>query len=116
MIAGILVKIPLFPDGRKWIRALQSLASDDFHLLREQGPDDPALLSTWKKPSWDSRLEVLDWAVNANELSVTIPSFITNAETVSSDGGVAVISHVGVGKTSFRGDRFSTAYLVWPLV
>ena len=70
---GILVEIQWFPDGRRCIRAIQSLASDHFRLLGVRGPDDPALLSARKITSWDSRLEVLGWIVDTDELSVTMP-------------------------------------------
>lgn len=70
---GILVEVQWFQDGRRCIRALQSLASDHFRLLGERGLDDPALLSARKTTSWDSRMEVMGWIVDTDELSVTMP-------------------------------------------
>ena len=70
---GILVEVQLFQDGQRCIRALQSLAFDHFRLLGERGLDDPAPLSAQKITSWDSRLEVLGWIVDPDEMSVTMP-------------------------------------------
>ena len=71
---GILVDIRLFQDGRRCMRALQSLASDQFRLLGKRGLYDRALLFRRKLTSWDLRLEALGWIVDNDELSVMMPS------------------------------------------
>ena len=68
----VLVGIQWFQEGRRCIRALQSLVSHHFRLLGGRGPDDPALLFARKINNWDSRLEVLRWIVDTDELSVTM--------------------------------------------
>ena len=53
---------------------MQSLASDHFSLLGERGVSVPPLLSTSKITDWDTRLEVLGWIIDAEALTVTLPS------------------------------------------
>ena len=45
---GILVEFQWWPDGRRCMRAVQSLASDHFRLLGARGVSDPPLSSTSK--------------------------------------------------------------------
>ena len=71
---GILVEFQWWPDGRRCLRAVQSLASDHFRLLGERGVSDPPLLSTSKITNWDTRLEVLGWIIDTEALTVTLPS------------------------------------------
>ena len=70
---GILVEVQWWPDGRRCLRAVQSLASDHFRLLGERGVSDPPLLSTSKITDWDTRLEVLGWIIDTETLTVTLP-------------------------------------------
>ena len=44
----ILVEVQWWPDGRRCLRAVQSLASDYFRLLGNRGASDPPLLSAGK--------------------------------------------------------------------
>ena len=60
---GIVVELLWRPDGRRCLRAVQSLASDYFHLLGERGVSDPPLLSARKITDWDTQLEVLGWII-----------------------------------------------------
>ena len=71
---GILVEVQWWPDGRRCMRAVQSLASDHFRLLGERGASDPPLLSAGKIMNWDTCLEVLGWIVNTESLTVTVPT------------------------------------------
>ena len=70
---GILVEVQWWPDGRRCMRAVQSLASDHFHFLGARGASDPPLLSASKIINWDTRLEVLSWLVVTEALAVTSP-------------------------------------------
>ena len=70
---GILVEVQWWPDGRRCMRAVKSLASDHFRLLGVRGASDPPLLSASKIPNWDTRLEVLGWLVGTEALTVTAP-------------------------------------------
>ena len=45
---GILIELQWWPDGRRCLRAVQSLASDRCRLLGERGVSDPPLLSAKK--------------------------------------------------------------------
>jgi len=45
---GVLVEARFFRDGRRCLRAVQSLASDHFRLLGSRGPHDPPLISKKK--------------------------------------------------------------------
>ena len=58
---GTLVEVQWWPDGRRFLRAVQSLASDHFRLLGERGVFDPPLLSAKTITDWDTQLEVLGW-------------------------------------------------------
>ena len=71
---GILVGVQWWPDGRRCLRAVQSLASDHFRLLGERGVSDPPLLSARKITYWDTQLEVLGWIIDTEALTVTLPS------------------------------------------
>ena len=71
---GILVELQWWPDGRRCLRAVQSLASDHFRLLGERGVSDPPLLSARKTTNWDTQLEVLGWIIDTEALTVTLPS------------------------------------------
>ena len=68
---GILVEVQWWPDGRRCVRAVQSLASDRFRLLGVRGASDPPRLSASKTTNWDTRLEVLCWLVDTEALTVT---------------------------------------------
>ena len=70
---GILVEVQWWPDGRRCMRAVQSLASDHFRLLGVRGASDPPLLSASKITNWDTRLGVLGWLVGTEALTVTAP-------------------------------------------
>ena len=70
---GILVEVQWWPDGRRCMRAVQSLASDHLRLLGVRGASDPPLLSASKITNWDTRLEVLGWLVDTEALTVTAP-------------------------------------------
>ena len=70
---GILIEVQWWPDGRRCMRAVQSLASDHFRLLGVRGAFDPPLLSASKITSWDTRLEELGWVVDAEALAATLP-------------------------------------------
>ena len=71
---GILVEVQWWPDGRRCLRAVQSLTSDHFRLLGEREVSDPPLLSASKITDWDTRLEVLGWIIDTEALTVTLPS------------------------------------------
>ena len=70
---GILVEVQWWPDGRRCLPAVQSLASDHFRLLGERGVSDPPLLSAGKITNFDTRLEVLGWVMDTEALTVTLP-------------------------------------------
>ena len=70
---GIVVEVLWWPDGRRCMRAVQSLASDHFRLLDVLGASDSPLLSASKITNWDTRLEVLGWLVDTEVLTVTTP-------------------------------------------
>ena len=72
---GVLVEARFFQDGRRCRRAVQSLASDHFRLLGIRGPNDPPLLSKEKKKNtnFTTRLEVLGWILDTQQLTVTMP-------------------------------------------
>ena len=53
---GSLVEVQWWPDGRRCMRAVQSLASDHFRMLGVRGASDPPLLSASKITNWDTRL------------------------------------------------------------
>ena len=71
---GILVELQRWLDGRRCLRAVQSLASDHFRLLGERGVSDPPLRSVRKITDWDTQLEVLGWIIDTEALTVTLPS------------------------------------------
>ena len=71
---GILVEVQWWPDGRRCLRAVQSLASDHFCLLGERGVSDPPLLSARKITDWDTQPEVLGWIIDTEALTVTLSS------------------------------------------
>ena len=70
---GIFVEVQWWPDGRRCLRAVQSLALDHFRLLGVRGASDPPLLSANKITNWGTRLEVLGWLVDTEALTVTSP-------------------------------------------
>ena len=70
---GILVEVQWWSDGRRCMRAVQSLASDRFRLLGVRGASDPPLLSAGIITNWDTRLKVLGWLVDTEALTVTAP-------------------------------------------
>ena len=71
---GVLVEAKFFQDGRRCRRAVQSLASDHFRLLGTRGPNDPPLLSKEKNTDFNTRLEVLGWILDTQQLTVTMPA------------------------------------------
>ena len=71
---GIVGELQWWPDGRRCLRAVQSLASNHFRLLDERGVSDPPLLSARKITDWDTQLEVLGWIIDTEALTVTLPS------------------------------------------
>ena len=70
---GILVEVHRWLDGRRCMRAVQSLASDHFRLLGVRGACDPPLLSASKNNDWYTRLEVLGWLMDTEALTLTSP-------------------------------------------
>ena len=64
----------VWPDSRRCLRAVQSLASDHFRLLGERGVSDPPRLSARKITDWDTQLGVLGWITDTEALTVTLPS------------------------------------------
>ena len=71
---GVLVEARFFRDGRRCLRAVQSIASDHFRLLGTRGPKDPPLLSSEKITDLATRLEVLGWILDTQQLTVTMPA------------------------------------------
>ena len=71
---GVLVEVRFFRDGRRCLRAVQSIASDHFRLLGARGSDDPPLLSREKNTDFCTRLEVLGWILDTQRLTVTMPA------------------------------------------
>ena len=61
---GILVEVQWWPDGRRCLRAVQSLASGHFRLLGECGVPDPPLLCARKITDWHTQPEVLGWIID----------------------------------------------------
>ena len=70
---GMLVEVQWWPDGRRCMRAVQSLASDHFRLLGVRGASGSPLLSASKINNWDTGLEVLGWLVDTEARTVTAP-------------------------------------------
>lgn len=68
---GVLVEVRFFKDGRRCLRAVQSLASDHFRLLGSRGTQDP-LLSPSKITHFETRLEVLGWVLDTQQLTITM--------------------------------------------
>ena len=73
---GILAEVQWWPNGRRCVRAVQSLTSDHFRLLGVRGASDPPLLSASKITNWDTRLEVLGWLGDTEALTVTSPPYM----------------------------------------
>lgn len=71
---GILVEVRFFQDGRRLRRAIESLASDHFRLLGPRGSGDPPLLEARKILGWNTRLEVLGWILDTDQLTISLPS------------------------------------------
>ena len=71
---GILVEFQFWPDGRRCLRAVQSLASNRFRLLGERIVSDPPLLSARKITDWDTQLEMSGWIIDTESHAVTLPS------------------------------------------
>ena len=70
---SILVEVQWWPDGRRCMGAVQSLASGHFRLLCVRGASDSPLLPVSKITNWNTRLEVLGWLVDREALTVTAP-------------------------------------------
>ena len=103
---GVLVEVQWWPDGRRCMRAVQSLASDDFRLLGVRGASDLPLLSARKISNWDTRLEVLGWLVDTEALMVTSPSSCVALSGVTSD------SHLCFSETGVAASGFPRAHFV----
>ena len=71
---GVLVEAKFFRDSRRCRRAVKSLASEHFRLLGTRGPNDPALLSKENITDFSTRLEVLGWILDTQQLTVTMPT------------------------------------------
>ena len=71
---GILVKVRFFQGGRRLRRAIESLASDPFRLLGPRGPRDLPLLEAHTILGWSTRLEVLDWVLDTDKLTISLSS------------------------------------------
>ena len=71
---GVLVEARFFKDGRRCRRAVQSLAPDHFRLLGIRGPNDLPLLSKEKITDFNTRLEVVGWILDTQQLTVTMPT------------------------------------------
>ena len=70
---GVLIEVRFFEDGRRCLKAIQSIASDHFRLLGVRGPSDPPLLAKSKLTDFSTRLEVLGWVLDTHELTLTLP-------------------------------------------
>ena len=70
----IPVELQWWPDGRRCLRAVQWLASDNLCLLDERGVSFPPHLSARKITDWDTQLEVLGYIIYTEALTVTLPS------------------------------------------
>ena len=107
---GILVELQWWPDGRRCLRAVQSLASDHFRLLGERGVSDPPLLSTSKITDWDTRLELLGWIIDRG-----VDGYVTVTQTPQvafAPRRVAPVSCICVCEAGVQARGFSHAYLV----
>ena len=71
VVDGILVEVQWWPDGRRFLRAVQPLESDHFRLLGVRGASNSPLLSASKITSWDTCFEVLGSLVDTEALMVT---------------------------------------------
>lgn len=69
---GVLIEGRFFADGRRCLRAVRSLATDHFRLLGERGPADPPLLSRGKITDFATRLDVLGWTLDTQQLTITM--------------------------------------------
>lgn len=67
---GVLVEGLFFPDGRRCLRPVQSLATDHFRLLRDRGYSDPPLILPTKVTNFEARLEVLGWVLDTQQLTI----------------------------------------------
>ena len=54
------------------MRAVHSLARDHFRLLGSRGTKDPPLLSASKITHFETRLEVLGWVIDTQQLMITM--------------------------------------------
>ena len=90
---GILVELQWSPDGRRCLRAVQSLASEYFRLLGERGVSDPLLMSARKITDWEPKLEGLGWIIDTEALTVTLPSH-ERLKLQKSPCGVALVSYI----------------------
>lgn len=59
-------------DGRRRLRAVQSLATDHFRLLGDRGASDPPLISPTKVTNFETRLEVLGWVLDTEQLTISM--------------------------------------------
>ena len=71
---GILVEVRFFQDGRRFRRAIESLASYYFRLLGPRDPPDPPLLEAHKILGWSTHLEVLGWVRDTDKLTISLLS------------------------------------------
>ena len=70
----IPVELQWWPDGRRCLRAVQWLASDNVRLLGERGVSYPPHLYARKITDWDTQLEVLGYIIHTEAGTVTLPS------------------------------------------
>ena len=103
---GILFELQWWPDGRRCLRAVQSLASDHFCLLGERGVSDPPLLSARKITDWDTQLGVLGWIIDTETRTVTFPSISASSCKISLRSGPRLVHLLQRGRC-----RSSLAFL-----
>lgn len=68
----VLVQKNVFLDGRRCSRADRSSASDHFRLLGSRRPNAQPLLSAANITNSETRLEVLGWTLDTQQLTVTM--------------------------------------------
>ena len=95
---GILVELQWWPDGRRCLRAVQSLAPDHFRLLVEGGVSDPPLLSARKITDWDTQLEVLRWIIDTEALTVTCRPISASSCKISLRSGPRLVQLLQRGR------------------
>lgn len=69
---GVLSEVRFFEDGRRCLRAIQSIASGDLRLLGTRGSGDPPLLAHCKLTDFSTRRGVLGWLLDTHDLTITM--------------------------------------------